>query len=208
VLSNGWVQGFGVTSVVTFAALVAAITTHTAVQATVIAFVLTLISTLIAIVVVKSRTGRVTPNRFPERGDHDRRPHQQWESLAHKFGNLIDKPLPIWAQWTYTFETGQYEWSVRHSSDTAIRLCAEICKEAGRLLLAEPSFRKKFPNIVAITDDGDRWLVAIYKVAGIGKVTANSSATTFGVVTTGQGGDIKDLPGASQVLCQMALNGF
>jgi membrane protein implicated in regulation of membrane protease activity len=204
VLSNGWVQGFGVTSVVTFAALVAAIITHTAVQATAIAFVSTAIPTLIAIVVVRSRMPR---DRESGRNKLNRRP-QQWEALVLKFRSLVDKPIPIWGQWTYTFETGHYEWSVRHSSETAVKLCIEICKEAGRLLLAEPSFRKRFPNIVAITDDGDRWLVAIYKVAGIGKVTANSSGTTFGVVTTGEGGEIKDLPGASQVLCQMALNGF
>jgi hypothetical protein len=192
---------------------VVALITHTAVQAAEITFLSTLIPTLVAIVFVKSRTPRDREpsrdklNKSPERGDHDRRP-QQWEALVNKFRSLTDKPIPIWVDWTYTFETGHYEWWVRHSSENVVKLCIEICKEAGRLLLAEPSFRKKFPNIVAITDDGDRWLVAIYKVAGIGKVTANSSATTFGVVTTGEGGEIKDLPGASQVLCQMALNGF
>ena len=54
----------------------------------------------------------------------------------------------------------------------------------------------------------NRWLVAIYKVAGLGKVTANLKSSTFGTVLTGEGGEIKDLPGASEVLCQMAANGF
>jgi hypothetical protein len=84
----------------------------------------------------------------------------------------------------------------------------EICKEAGRLLLVEPSFRQKFPDIAKIMDDGDRWLLAICKVAKIGKVTAKLDSSSYGVVTTGEGGEINDLPGASQVLCQKALNGF
>jgi len=233
------VQGFGVTSVVTFAALVAAVITHTAVKEAAIAFVSTAIPTLIAIVIVSSRTpkdresGRNKPNQFPERGDHhlstaqsrtnpdgsitfeatvarqiDRRP-QLWEALANKFRNLVDQPIPIWGEWIYTFETGRYEWWVRHSSENAVKLCIELCKEAGRLLLAEPSFRQRFPAIAAITDDGDRWLLAVYKVAGIGKVRAsNLQSSTSGGVSTSEGGEIKDLPGASQVLCQMALNGF
>ena len=208
VFSDGWVQGFGVTCIVALVAFVVANIIHTAVRETALAFVSTLIPTIIAIVVVRSRTpSRNKPNKSPERGDRDRR-LQQWEALVQKFRNLVDKPIPIWAAWEYTFETRQYQWWVRHPSENAVKLCIEICTEAGRLLLAEPSFREKFPSIVAITDDGDRWLVAIYKVAGIGKVTANSSGTTFGVVRTGEGGDIKDLPGASQVLCQKALNGF
>jgi hypothetical protein len=201
VLSNGWVQGLGVASILSFAGLVVAVRTHTVVEFAELTFVSTLIPTFIAILVVWSRTPRGTRQT-------DRRP-QQWEALVIKFRNLTDKPpIPIWAAWEYTFETGQYEWWVRHPSENVVRLCIEICKEAARLLLAESSFRKKFPNVAAITDDGDRWLVAIYKAARIGKVTANSSATTHGIATTGEGGEIKDLPGASQVLCQMALNGF
>ncbi|MGH9745205.1 MAG: hypothetical protein ACRD59_03740 [Candidatus Acidiferrales bacterium] len=213
VLSNPWVQGLGVASILTFAGLVVALIIHTEVKAAEIAFVAALIPTLIAVLVVGSRTPRDREpsrdklNKFPARGDHDRRP-QQWEALVNKFRSLVDKPIPIWAQWIYTFETGHYEWWVKHPSENSVKLCIEICKEAGRLLVAEPSFRKKFPDIAAVTDDGDRWILAVYKVAGIGKVSANLSGSTFGVVTTGEGGEIKDLPGASQVLCQMALNGF
>src|ERR1700722_1185789 len=200
VFSNGWVQGLGGTFVVALVALVLAFIFHADVKAIGIACVAALIPTLIAIGIVWYRTPRGARQT-------DRRP-QQWEALVQKFRSLVDKPIPICGQWTYTFETRQYEWSVNHSSETAVRLCIEKCTEAGRLLLAEPSFRKKFPDIAAITDDGDRWLVAIYKAARIGKVTANSSAVTHGVTTTGEGGEIKDLPGASQVLCQKALNGF
>jgi hypothetical protein len=237
VLSNGWVQGLGVTSIVALFALVAAVIFHTEVKAAEIAFATTAIPTLIAIVIVSSRTpkdresGRNKPNQFPERGDHhlstaqsrtnpdgsitfeatvarqiDRRP-QLWEVVSNKFKNLVDQPIPIWGQWIYTSETGRYEWWVRHPSENAVKLCIELCKEAGRLLLAEPSFRQKFPDIAAITDDGDRWLLAIYKVAGIGKVSANLKSSTPAGISTGEGGEIKDLPGASQVLCQMALNG-
>jgi hypothetical protein len=200
VFSNGWVQGLGGTFLVAFAALVLAFIFHADVKAVGIACVAALIPTLIAIGIVWYRTPTGTRQT-------DRRP-QQWEALVQKFRSLVDKPIAIRAEWTYTFETRQYEWTVKHSSETVVRLCIEICTEAGRLLLGEPSFRKKFPDITAITDDGDRWLVAIYKAARIGKVTANSSAITHGVTTTGEGGEIKDLPGASQVLCQMALNGF
>jgi hypothetical protein len=238
VFSNDWVVGLGVSSIVTFAALVAAIIFHTEVKAAWIAFAATAIPTLIAIVVVWCRTpkdtqaNRDTLSKFPERGDHhqstttthtdpdgsitfestvarqiDRRP-QLWEAVANKFRSLVDKPIPIRGEWIYTFETKRYEWWVRHPSDTDVKLCIEICKEAGRLLLVESSFRKKFPEIAAVTDDGDRWLLAVFKVAGIGKVTAKLSSSTYGVATTGEGGEIKDLPGASRVLCQMVLNGF
>jgi hypothetical protein len=238
VLSNGWVQGFGVTCIVAFVAFVVANIIQTAVRETALAFVAALIPTLFTILVVRSRTprntesGRDALSKFPQRGDHhqstsqtransdgsitiestvarqiDRRP-QLWEAVANKFRSLSDKPIPIRGEWIYTFETRHYQWSVRHPSDTAVKLCIEICKEAGRLLLADPSFRQKFPDIAAITDDGDRWLLAIYKVAKIGKVTAKLNSSTYGVVTTGEGGEINDLPGASQVLCQMALNGF
>jgi hypothetical protein len=200
VFSDGWVQGLGGTFLVAFAALVLAFIFHADVKAVGIACVAALIPTLIAIGIVWSRAPKGTRQT-------DRRP-QQWEALVQKFKSLPDKPMPIWAEWTLTIETGDYEWWVRPSSKTAVKLCIEICREAGRLLLAEPSFRKKFPNVAAITDDADRWRLAVYKAAGIGKVTANSSAITHGVTTTGEGGEIKDLPGASQVLCQMALNGF
>lgn len=171
-------------------------------------------------------------SQFPERGDHyhstsvsrtnpdgsltfeatvarqiDRRP-QLWKELASNFKELTRTPTPIWVDWIYTFETKRYDWWVRHSSEYAVKLCIELCKEGGRLLLAEPPFRQKFPDIAAVTDDGDRWLLAVYKVAGIGKVRASLQSSALGVVTTGEGGEIKDLPGASQVLCQMALNGF
>jgi len=238
VLSNGWVQGLGVTSIVTFAAFVLAWIFDTELKAAEIAFVSSLIPALIALAVVSSRTpkgtesSRDTASKFPDRGDHhqstsatrtnpdgsitfestvarqiDRRP-QLWEAVAIKFKSLVAQPIPIRGEWIYTFETKRYEWWVRHPSDTAAKLCIEICKEAGRLLLAEPSFREKFRDIAAIIDDGDRWLLAVYKVAKIGKVTAKLSSSTYGVATTGEGGEIKDLPGASQVLCQMALNGF
>jgi hypothetical protein len=238
VLSNAWVQGLGVASILTFAGLLAAFIFHTEVKVAEITFISTIIPTLIAILVVRSRaprnteSSRDTRSKFPERGDHhqstatartnpdgsitfestlarqiDRRP-QLWEAVASKFGNLIDKPIPIRGEWINTFETKHYQWSVRHPSDTAVKLCIEICKEAGRLLLAEPSFRQKFSDIAAITDDGDRWLLAIYKVSKIGKVTAKLNSSSYGIVTTGEGGEINDLPGASQVLCQMALNGF
>jgi hypothetical protein len=136
-----------------------------------------------------------------------RRP-QLWEALANKFRNLDNKPVPIWVVWIYTIETKQYEWSVRHSSDVVVKMCIELCKEGGRLLLAEPRFQMQFPDVAAVTDDGDRWLLAVYKVAKIGKVSGHGQRSEFGVVQTAEGGEIKDLPGASQVLCQMAVNGF
>jgi len=238
VFSNGWVQTFGGAFVLACVGLIIAVVIQKDVGATEIAVVTTGIPTLFTILIVSSRrpgdteSSRDKLNKFPERGDHlestamtrtnpdgsvthestvarqiDRRP-QLWEVVANKFKSLVDKPVPIRGEWIYTFETKHYQWSVRHSSDTAVKLCIEICKEAGRLQLAEPSFRKKFPDIAAITDDGDRWLLAIYKVAKIGKVTAKLNSSSYGVVTTGEGGEINDLPGASQVLCQMALNGF
>lgn len=238
VFSNGWVQTFGGAFVLACVGLIIAIVFQKDVGATEIAVVTTGIPTLFTILIVGSRRPRDTESsldtlsKFPERGDHhsstahartkfdgsityestvarqiDRRP-ELWEAVANKFKSFVDKPIPIRGEWIYTFETKHYQWSVRHSSDTAVKLCIEICKEAGRLLLAEPSFRQKFPDIAAVTDDGDRWLLAIYKVAKIGKVTAKLDSSSYGVVTTGEGGEINDLPGASQVLCQMALNGF
>lgn len=172
------------------------------------------------------------PSHFPERGDYeystsssradadgsihvemeggrqiDRRP-QMWEYLAARFKELPFEPIRIWGEWIYTNETKQYQWWVRHPSEVGVKMCIELCKEAGRLLLAEPRFRVRFPDVSAVLDDGDRWLLAVYKVSGIGKLTATGTSASYGVLTTSEGGEIKDLSGASQVLCQMARNGF
>jgi hypothetical protein len=45
-------------------------------------------------------------------------------------------------------------------------------------------------------------------VAGIGKVRGEGKSVNHAVVTHSENGEIRDLPGASQVLCQMAVNGF
>jgi hypothetical protein len=169
---------------------------------------------------------------FPERGDYhrstsmsrtnpdgsisieisgdsqlDRRP-QMWKELAGRFKEIDNKPIQMWAEWIYTFETKQYQWWIKHPSENAVKLCLELCKEAGRLLLAEQSFQRKFHDIAAVIDDGDRWLLAIYKITGIGKIRAQMKSASYGVEQNAEAGEIKDLPGASQVLCQMAVNGF
>jgi len=143
--------------------------------------------------------------KVPARGDYHQ--SQCWDSLADRFGRLEKKPFPIWAQWTYTAETNQYKWTIRHSSDVAISMCIELSKEAGRLLLAEPTFKTKFPAVAAIVDAGDRWCLAVHKVGKMGKVSVLGGATQPEVLH-GEMGEIKDFPGASQVLCQMARNGF
>lgn len=188
----------------------------------------------IALVLHFTRPKRIEhQEKFPERGDYyhstsssrtnpdgsmtfeargarqiDQRP-QLWEALGGKFKGLVREPVPIWGEWIYTFETKQYQWNIQHSSENASKLCAEYCKEAGRLLLAEPPFRKKFPEIAAVLDDGDRWLVAVREVAKSGNVTAsNLRSSRPGKVIESQGGVIRDLPEASRLLCQMAVNGF
>jgi hypothetical protein len=139
VFANPWVQGLGIASILTFAGLVAAFIFQTEIKVAEITLVSTLVPTLIAILVVRSRTPRNTessrdmPSKFPERGDHhqstattrtnpdgsitfestvarqiDLRP-QLWEAVASKFGNLIDKPIPIRGEWIYTFETKHYQ---------------------------------------------------------------------------------------------------
>jgi hypothetical protein len=237
VLSNEWVVGLGVTSLVAFVALVLAWTFDTELKAAEIAFGASFIPTLIAVLIAALRTPpdtgpRNDQTKFPDRGDYshsatsthknpdgsitlegtasrqiDRRP-QLWEAVSNKFGNLPNKPIPIRGEWVYSFETRRYDWTVWYPMDVTVALCIEICKEAGRLLLTEPSFQTQFPDIAAITDEGDRWLTAVHKIAKMGKVTAKLSSASYGVSTTGEGGEIKDLPGASRVLCQIALNGF
>jgi hypothetical protein len=132
----------------------------------------------------------------------------EWDALSNKFGTLTNRPIPIYADWIYTKETDHYDWWVRHSSDTDTALCIEYCKEGGQMLMMEPTFQQKFPDVAAITDEGDRWLLAIYKIAKLRKIYATLSGITKGVETTGEGGKINDLPGASKVLCQMARNRF
>lgn len=131
-----------------------------------------------------------------------------WQSLADRFGQLENKPVPIWGEWILTIETSQYQWWIRHSSEVAVKMCLELCKEGGKSLLAEPSFILKFPRIAAITDDGDRWCSGVHLIAGIGKKTSDGASSQPGRVVHTEGGVVKDLPKASQVLCQMARNGF
>jgi hypothetical protein len=140
-------------------------------------------------------------------GQIDRR-SESWKELARRFKEIENEPIRMWAEWIYTFETKQYEWWIKHPSENAVKLCMELCKEAGRVLLAEQSFQRKFHDIAAVIDDGDRWLLAIYKITGIGKIRAQMKSASYGVEQNAEAGEIKDLPGASQVLCQMAVNGF
>lgn len=137
----------------------------------------------------------------------DSRP-QMWESLAARFKQLVREPMPVWAEWIYTNETKHYEWWIRHPSEVNVKMCLELCKEGGRLLLIEPNLREQFPEVSTVLDDGDRWLLAIRKVARIGKMRAEGTTASCGAVTTRQAGEIRDVSGASQVLCQMARNGF
>jgi hypothetical protein len=76
------------------------------------------------------------------------------------------------------------------------------------MLLMETEFRRGFSDVAAINDDGDRWLAGVRKVAGIGKVRGEGKSVNHGVLTHSENGEIRDLPGASQVLCRMAVNGF
>jgi hypothetical protein len=203
VLSNGWVQGFGVAAILAIAGLIAAIKTGTQIPVAEVGVISTVVPTIVSAAIVWYRT------RVATGASKAAQKSEQWEAIASKFEKLPNRPIPIRAEWMYTVETKHYGWKVRHSSDVSTALCIAICEEAGRLLLTVPSFKKKYPDIAAIADDGDRWLVAIYKVAKIGEVTANATEARFGVVVaTGEGGEIKDLPGASKVLCQKALNGF
>jgi len=76
------------------------------------------------------------------------------------------------------------------------------------MLLMATEFCRRFSDVAAINDDGDRWLAGVHKVAGIGKVRGEGKSVNHGVVTHSENGEIRDFPGASQVLCQMAVNGF
>lgn len=131
-----------------------------------------------------------------------------WESLSNRFNAIDAKPLPVWARWIYTIETRDWHWWVEHSSNIAVKLTIELCKEGGKMLRAHPEFRSKFPDVASINDDGDRWLVAVQKVAGLGTGHLTGTSIDHGVETHSEGGEIRDLPRASQVLCQMAVNGF
>jgi hypothetical protein len=145
---------------------------------------------------------------IPDVAPVDKHEYSDWNQLSERFRQLDSKPIPIEAEWIQNLETKNYDWWVRGVSEVGTRLCIEMCKEAGRGLLAIPSFSKQFSEIATVNDDGDRWLLAISKIAKIGKVTANLRSSEHGKVTEAQGGRIDDLPGASQVLCQMAANGF
>jgi pyrimidine deaminase RibD-like protein len=133
---------------------------------------------------------------------------EMWESLSHRFKTIDVEPLIAYADWIYTIETQTYEWTVRHRSDVATKMTIELCKEGGKMLTSDPEFRTKFPHVASINDDGDRWLVAIYKVANLGKVSSIGTSVDASGTRHAEGGNIRDLPGASQVLCQMAINRF
>ena len=137
-------------------------------------------------------------------------PRATWQSLSDRFKAVDAKPIQVWADWIYTIETKEYLWQMEPaaSSQVAVKMCIELCKEGGKMLLAEPEFCRKFPELATLSDHGDRWLVAINKVAGIGKTRGQNTHLPKGLRTHSEGGEIKDVPGASQVLCQMVVNGF
>lgn len=129
-----------------------------------------------------------------------------WDRLSDKFKSVDSNP-PTWARWMRNLESGCFEWQV-WGPGVSQAMCAELCKAGGRSLLSLPEFRSKSPEIASIHDDRDRWLLALLKVARIGDVTSDSETVQGDIRILVQAGRISDVSAASQVLCQMAANGF
>lgn len=104
-------------------------------------------------------------------------------------------------------ETNALKWQVDYPSEEIMAMCIALRKEGGRLLLSEPAFRQKFPQVAGAADDGDRWILGIRKVAVIGKARITTRSPNRQGDGLSECGDIRDFPAASQVLCQMARTG-
>jgi hypothetical protein len=132
-----------------------------------------------------------------------------WEALASKFKDADGGKISVWAEWIRNLETNDYEWWIRGESEVVIRLLTELCKRGGRALMDLPGFAVRFPQVTQIKDDGDRWLLALLVVADFGKVRGKLESSSLGTtMRSGEAGEIKNLSGASQVMCHIAVNDF
>jgi hypothetical protein len=129
-----------------------------------------------------------------------------WRIMGERF-KAIDDGGSVIARWNQDLATKKYvEFRVMGGSTVLSTLCTEMCKEAGRKLLDSTKLRAKFPDLVNVTDDGERWLIAIRHLLAMGKVHANTSSILSGQFNQVQWGDISNLIGASQALCLRLSN--
>lgn len=135
-----------------------------------------------------------------------------WKLLSEQFKTLSSDPRSkgmIFARWHQDLDTGEYsDFAIDSRSAALSKLCAEMCSEAGKRLLNSVSLCQKFPSLMAIKDDGDRWLVAIREVTELGIAREKTDSRVDGKAKQGQWVDLPDLTGASQALCYRLMNEF
>ena len=126
-----------------------------------------------------------------------------WESIARRFKELDDGGVLI-ARWSKNLSSGTRTWEIQGHSVQMQNISTEIIKMAGKRILVSNFASALFDHRIA--DDRDRWLEAMVKVLGIGKVTGNGSSVVKDIRTDFENGAIKNLTGESQRMCLRLLN--
>jgi len=129
-----------------------------------------------------------------------------WRILGERFKALDDGGSVV-ARWNQDSTTKKYiEFRVMGGSTVLSALCTEMCKEAGRKLSDSTKLKAKFPDLVNVTDDGERWLIAIRHLLNLGTVQPGTTTMLSGQIIQAQWGEISNLTGASQALCLRLSN--
>lgn len=126
-----------------------------------------------------------------------------WESTGKRFKELDDGGVLI-ARWSKNLTNGIRTWEIQGHSIQMQNISTEIVKMAGKRLLTSGFASDFFDS--NIPDDRDRWLEALVKVLGVGKVTGTGSTVIKDTRHDFEFGAIKNLTGESQRMCLRLLN--
>jgi hypothetical protein len=128
-----------------------------------------------------------------------------WLEIGKRFKEVDDGGAVV-AHWTQDSKTQEYKWDVMGGSAVYIVSVTEMCKQAGRRFLDSEALCSKFPEMVVIADDKDRWLVLIRENLNMGSARGTFSSVQSERKSAGEFGEVANLTGASQALCLRLSN--
>lgn len=123
-----------------------------------------------------------------------------WRKLADDFTEF--KSVWIAPEWTRDLRTGARTWEIRPiANNRNVELCWELCRIAGKRLVASQHSGAPGIRFGATDDDVDRWLDALLDVLHLGQATGKGTTQVRGETADFEHGCIKNLGEASQLMC-------
>jgi hypothetical protein len=124
----------------------------------------------------------------------------EWRKLADDFTEF--KSVWIAPEWTRDLRTGARTWEILPiANNRNFELCWELCRIAGKRLMASQHSAAPGIRFGTTGDDVDRWLDALLDVLHVGHVTGKGPTQVGGETAEFEHGCIKNLGEASQLMC-------